>query len=108
MVKNKRVTKPEKEPNLLQKIKGAINSGQYRDAIHATERSIEREITRPEYLYVLKNGRHEKSKDKFKQEYNSWNYAIRGKTLDERELRVVISFEENGLLVITVIDLELK
>lgn len=108
MVNNKLFSKPEKEPNLLQKIKDAINSGQYRDAVHATERSIEREITRPEYLYVLKNGRHEKSKDKFKQEYNSWNYAIRGKTLDERELRVVISFEENGLLVITVIDLELK
>lgn len=108
MVNNKLFSKPEKEPNLLQKIKDAINSGQYRDATHATERTIEREITRPEYLYVLKNGRHEKSKDKFKQEYNSWNYAIRGKTLDERELRVVISFEENGLLVITVIDLELK
>ncbi|MFN8672350.1 MAG: DUF4258 domain-containing protein [Candidatus Sericytochromatia bacterium] len=108
MVIKKKLKRPEKEPNLLLKIKEAINSGNYRDVTHALERSIERAITRAEYLYVLKNGRHEKKKDEFKEEYNNWNYAIRGKTLDEKELRVIVSFEENGLLVITVIDLELK
>lgn len=50
MVKKKQSIRPEKEADLLQKIRDAI------------ERSVERSITRPEYLYVLKNGRHEKRK----------------------------------------------
>jgi hypothetical protein len=108
MVKKKQSIRPEKTPDLLQKVKEAINSGNFRDVTHATMRASEREITRPEYLYVLKIGRHEKKKDEFKEEYNTWNYAIRGKTIDERELRVIVSFEENGLLVITVIDLEMS
>ena len=107
MVKKKQSTRPQKEPELLQKIRDAINSGNFRDVRHATERAAEREVTRAEYLYILKNGRHEKKKDEFKEEYNSWNYAIRGKTVDDRELRVIVTFEENGLLIITVIDLEL-
>lgn len=108
MVKKKQSTRPEKEPDLLQKIRDAINSRNFRDVIHASMRAVERDITRPEYLYVLKNGRHEKKKDEFKEEHNNWNYAIRGKTLDDRELRVIVSFDENGMLIITVIDLELK
>ena len=30
------------------------------------------------------------------------------KTIDERELRVIISFDSEGLLIITVIDLEIS
>ncbi len=107
MVKKKQATRPEKEPELLQKIKDAINLGNFRDVTHASERASEREITRPEYLYVLKTGRHEKKKDEFKEEYNTWNYAIRGNTIDEKELRVIVSFDENNMLIITLIALEL-
>lgn len=49
---------------------------------------------------------HEKAKDAYQERYKNWNYAIRGKTVDDRELRVVVSFEENGLWIITLIDLE--
>ena len=38
---------------------------------HAYLRATERKITRAEYLYVLKTGKHEKRKDEFKEEYNS-------------------------------------
>lgn len=65
----------------------------------------ERDITRPEILYVLKNGHHEKRKDKFDEFYKAWNYAVRGKTLDRRELRIVVSFDKDGMLIITAIDL---
>lgn len=106
MVIKVKSNKPDKDKNLLAKVKIAIESGNYIDVTHAIERSIERAITRTEYEYVLKNGWHEKKKDEFKEEYNSWNYAIRGKTLDKRELRVIVSFDENDLLIITVIDLE--
>jgi len=55
-----------------------------------------------------KSGWHEKRKDAYSEVFKSWNYAIRGKTIDERELRVVVSFDEDGLLIITVIDLEVS
>jgi len=66
-------------------------------------------ITLPEIIYVLKNGRHEKSKDKFEEMFNSWNYAIRGKTLDNEDLRIIVSFDdERDLLIITALYLERK
>ena len=76
---------------------------------HAQERQTERNITRNEYEYILvKSGWHEKRKDKYDQDYQAWNYAIRGKTIDERELRIIASFDDDGMLIITVIDLEVS
>ena len=57
-------------------------------------------------LYVLRHGWHEKRKDVFDTRYQAWNYAIRGKTVDGRSFRVVVSFEEETrLLIITAIAL---
>ena len=58
-------------------------------------------------IFVLKNGRHEKAKDKFEEAFSSWNYAVRGKTVDKEDLRVIVSFdEEKKLLIITAFYLE--
>jgi hypothetical protein len=65
----------------------------------------ERGIILPEILQVLGTGRHEKAKDDFEERFQSWNYAIRGKTVDGRELRIVVGFDPT-LMVITVIDLD--
>lgn len=100
--------KPSKEGNLLEKIKKALDSGNYLESKHAVERALERNIIATEYEYVLKTGWHESKKDTFDFLYNTWNYSVRGKTIDKRELRVIISFDENDLLIITVIDLEEK
>lgn len=95
--------RPPKRLDLLDAVHSALAAGTYLDTVHAVERQQERKITRPEYLYVLKNGFHEKSKDTFDEAYHSWNYAIRGKTVDRRDLRVVVTFEE-GLLIVTVME----
>ena len=61
----------------------------------------------PTIIHVLNTGRHEKSKDSFDENYNAWNYAIRGETLEGNELRVIASFDsESGLLIITAFYLE--
>ena len=73
---------------------------------HAQIRLQERNVTRQEVRQALKNGYHEKRKDEFNQEYNRWNYSVRGKTLDKRNLRIALSFDHNSMLVITVIDLD--
>lgn len=97
---------PDKLPDLMLTIRKCVEEGRYLDTWHAEDRQNERRINRPEILYVLKNGHHEKKKDKFDEFYNSWNYAVRGKTVDRRELRVVVSFDKNGMLIITAIELK--
>jgi hypothetical protein len=74
--------RPKKHSDLKIVISECIESGRYLDSYHSSERQLERHITRPEILYVLKNGRHEKRKDQFDELYKAWNYSIRGKTPD--------------------------
>jgi hypothetical protein len=108
MKKKKQTIKTAKEADLLEKIRVALSSGKYQKTEHAKQRAAERGIIIADYEYVLKTGNHESKKDKFDEMYNTWNYAIRGKTIDKRELRVVITFDEDGMLLITVIDLDLE
>lgn len=70
---------------------------------NAQDRQNERIISLPDTLYVLKNGYEEARKITFDESFNTWKYAIRGKTLDNLNVRVIIAFDENQMLVITVI-----
>jgi len=90
----------------MNRIEKKLEKGQDRYVDHALDRIQQREVTRQEVRQILLGGFHEKRKDEFKEEHNAWNYSIRGKTIDKRSLRVAVSFDENDLLVITVIDLE--
>lgn len=101
--------RPPKIPNLKALIVEHINQKTYRDTVHATERREQREITLPEMLEVLRGGYHEKSKDKFDEQWKSWNYAMRGKTdCGTRDLRIIVAFDEpTQMLIITAIDLDL-
>jgi len=65
------VVKAPKIENLLELIKTCIEESRYLDTSHADKRQKERKITRPEMLYVLRNGRHEKAKDKFDENYQT-------------------------------------
>jgi hypothetical protein len=54
-------------------------------------------------LHILKHGNHEKEKDSFDVKRQSWKYAIRGKTPDGIELRIIVAFTEALLGIITII-----
>jgi hypothetical protein len=97
----------DKVDRLIEKIAECLDAGRYLDTRHALARQHEREITRPEVLYVLRRGYHEKKKDKFDARYRAWNYAVRGKTIDKRDLRIIVSFDESNMLIITAIDLNM-
>jgi len=98
---------PDKLADLMSVVRACIDQGRFLDTRHASERQTERQITRSELLYVLKTGHHEKRKDKFDGFYQAWNYSIRGKTVDRRDLRIIVSFDKpNGMLIITAIELE--
>lgn len=83
-----------------------LKRGKYYDTRHSTDRQRERGIILPEVVEVIETGWNEKSKDEYKAEWKSWTYAIRGKTVDKRELRIAIAFEgREKLIIVTAIDL---
>lgn len=98
-------TRPPKVPNVLAEVKKHLDLGRYLDTTHLTQRSAERRIIISEILYVLRNGHHETRKDQWKERYGTWNYAIRGRTLDDRDLRIVVAFDTEGMPIITAIEL---
>lgn len=93
-----------KFPDVLKRVRDCVDSGRYFDTTHAKLRKIQRNISLPHVLYVLKNGFHEKRKDEYKLEYNDWTYAIRAQTIDGKDLRIAIAFDDNDMLIITVVD----
>ncbi len=97
--------RPPKLSNLMGTIRKCIEEGRYLDTRHASQRQAERDVTRPELLHALLNGYHEKRKDSFEDDYSTWNYSVRGKTIDARALRVIVSFDKTHMLIITAIDL---
>lgn len=102
----KRSMRPSKDEHVLEKIRSKAVLGDYIPVEHAKQRLDQREVSDPEVRYILTTGYHEAKKDEYKEEHHAWNYSIRGKTVDDRKLRIAVSFDKNDLLIITVIDLE--
>lgn len=89
-------------PDVLKKIKEHVKKGTYILREHAIKRQKERQIRLTDLLYVLEHGRHEQDKDSYDIKNQHWKHAIRGKTIDNVDLRVVIAFYER-MAIITVI-----
>lgn len=105
---NKETLRSDKLKNLLEQIQVCIEKGNYRFSNHALERKYQRAFTLPDILYILKNGQHEKIKDVWDSQYKTWKYAIRGRTVDKDEGRIIVTVEKSGMLIITVIRLNKK
>lgn len=74
---------------------------------HAFDRLQDRTVTTLEVKHVVRNGELEPGKHEYSKEHGDWAYAVRGKTIDGRNLRVCVAIKDN-LLVVTVIDLDQK
>lgn len=99
------MTRPAKDKNILIKASTSVATGSILYSRHANERMFERRIIKPEIEHVLSHGHHEAKKDQFNEELSSWDYALKGKTVDGRILRVVIAVVEPNVIVVTAIDL---
>ena len=103
------MTRTQKIENVVALAKKLIGLGAYAISQHAKLRQGERYFTIGDIKNVINTGYHEKKKDEYKVEYSEWNYAIRGKTLDDEEARICIAFiEGTQFIVITVIRLEIQ
>jgi len=95
--------RPQKIEIVLERIWDCLLTGKYILTRHAIDRQKERSINLAETLHILKTGYEEKNKTCFDDKQNTWKYAIRGKTiLSSKDVRIIIAFEEDGMLVITV------
>ncbi len=99
--------KPLKLENVLQVIRECIEEDNYTMTTHALLREKQRKIKVSEIIHVLKTGYEEKNKTCFDDKNNMWKYAIRGKTkIDNFDVRVIVAFDNNGMLIITVMHVE--
>jgi uncharacterized protein DUF4258 len=89
---------------LRNKILQHIKSGKYRLTKHAAEEQAKDHIDLPDTLHVLKTGVHEIGKTSLSNKYQNWNYAIRGRTEDSKDVRVIISFSDE-MMIVTVMEL---
>jgi uncharacterized protein DUF4258 len=94
---------PPKLKNLLKTVRKCIEENRVRQSFHAKQRRKQRKINLPGMMHVLKTGTHEERKDKFDVKFKEWNYAIRGKTIDKIDARIIVSFKNNGMIIITAI-----
>lgn len=99
-----RAKRPSQLDKLFPKIRDCLDKGLYRQSKHAIERELERKIDLLDVLYVLKNGYHENQKTSFDEAFLTWKYAVRGKTLDEIDIRIIIAFDDTGMMIITVMN----
>jgi Domain of unknown function (DUF4258) len=99
--------KHPKIENVLEIIRKCIEENRYTSTTHALIRQQERKISVSEVVHVLKTGYEEKNKTCFDNNNNIWKYAIRGKTkLDKLDVRVIVTFDENRMLIVTVMYVE--
>lgn len=107
MIKKVRPQKLATE-ELFKEIKKSLRSAKYFFTEHAEKRSKNRKnVNQLQVIKILKSEAkfHEKKKDKIDEIHNEWNYSIRGRTIDSEEVRIILSFDEDNMLIITVINL---
>ena len=102
--------KPRKKTDkeLWELIPQKIVKREYSISKHARSRQKNRNILDIDVLDILENKsgckrKRNKSKDIYTEGYEDWNYCIEGYDLERQKIRLVISFDKNLMLVITII-----
>lgn len=90
---------------LLARIKEKAADGDYLILPHAIQRGLERQISDMDITHALVTGEHESHRDVYRSDFRAWNRAIKGHTIDGRLIRVVVSFDEDYMIIITVFPL---
>lgn len=96
--------KQDWDPRIVEKVRKYVELQRYRLTEHALSRLKERFLELRDVVYVLQYGYHEKEKTLFNTKLQCWNYAMRAKTPDQLEARVIVAFEKD-MIIITAIRL---
>lgn len=103
--------KKKKDFDLFNQLDKKIYFNEYVFKKHAKIRQNDRNISDLDILNILEGKgnrkRHRnKRKDKFQFGHQDWNYCIEGLNLENRKIRIIISFQDNLLLIITAMWIE--
>lgn len=99
----KRATLPPQLKTLLKTVRECVQHERYRFSNHALQRLSERKVDLQDVIYVLKHGSHDQARDTWDVHYQTWNYSIVGKTVDQKNLRIVVNVDASFVVIITVI-----
>ena len=94
---------------MLQAIRSCVTTGKFLDTRHGADRKNERKISRAEIVHILLHGWHVPRRDRYEEGYGEygWSYVVEGRTVKERNLRVVVAFDETtGALIVSAVDLD--
>ncbi len=110
--KNIMSTWPNKKSDsvLYALLESKIRAGNYVFLKHAKERQKERFISDLDVLNILEGKKFRDRtrnyvKDQYKDGYQDWNYCIEGVNMDKDKIRIIISFLDDLMPIITVIRL---
>lgn len=107
------MSKPTKKSDkeLYALLNEKIGQGKYVFKAHARQRQKDRNISDLDVLDILEGkhgrGRHRnKQKDSYEDGKKDWKYCIEGINPDKKKMRIIISFEEDLIPIITVMWIE--
>jgi len=92
---------PLSREQVLRKIKDAFSQNKVVPTIHFKEKQEKRDITIKEVWYVLEHGIIN-VEPKIDNLTDVWKYRVKGQTIDDRELVVVIALEDDVCILVTV------
>ena len=91
--------------DVLQRVREAVATGEYRILPHARQRCTERNVSAPDIENALETGHHVPRRDRYDEPSSDWSYCFEGRAVDGDQLRVVVAFED-WMLVVTVVRLD--
>jgi hypothetical protein len=113
MKKQNKKAKPTKKADkeLWSLVESKIQNTEYVFSLHARKRQHDRAITDIDVLDILenksrRNRKRNKKKDEYRSDKSDWNYCIEGVDLNKNKIRIIISFNNNLMLMITVIRID--
>jgi hypothetical protein len=100
------INKPTKKTTteVFSSIDQALDNGEYIISRHGRKRGRERGVNDLHIVQALRcpKRRHEAKKDKYDEGMIDWNYSIVSVDIEERTLRIIVTFSEH-MLIVTVI-----
>jgi hypothetical protein len=91
------------DAQLQKEILKHIEKDRYRLTRHADEELKNDDLDLNDVLHILKNGKHNHKKTGFNNKRQMWHYAIDGITKDLKNVRVIIAFV-GEMLIITAME----
>lgn len=99
----------QKNPSVIQKVIEASEKGCLIPSFHAEKQMNARDVQMSDIEEILYRASREEIKDQIRDDGKDWKYALRGTNDNgDKDIRIIVVFNEPETLIITVIDKDKK